>query len=194
MQVWSMLHAARWKYRTQKIAKKSPLGTIPQLCRAISSQLRHVSTIGKNVLSSNISSTCSPQYRELRPTSGWDRFVSLGNPCKFQWVSRLGSVTARHSGTGRQPNFAALNRGRHLYSSGRPSRWALAHISSYTFYDFRDFVDSYTFIAMCTWPWCIRNVLTSTQNVALIESLFYVYWLNAKNFTLHRLKFASAFM
>jgi len=24
-----------------------------------------------------------------------------------------------------------LNRGRHLYSAGRPSRWALAHISSY---------------------------------------------------------------
>ena len=27
-----------------------------------------------------------------------------------------------------QPNFAALNRGRHLYSAGRPTRWALAHI------------------------------------------------------------------
>jgi len=26
---------------------------------------------------------------------------------------------------------AALNRGRHLYSAGQPSRWALAHISSY---------------------------------------------------------------
>ena len=26
---------------------------------------------------------------------------------------------------------AAFNRGRHLYSTGRPSRWALAHISSY---------------------------------------------------------------
>ena len=25
---------------------------------------------------------------------------------------------------------AALNRGRHLYSAGRPSRWAFAHISS----------------------------------------------------------------
>jgi len=25
---------------------------------------------------------------------------------------------------------AALNRGRHLYSAGRPSLWALAHISS----------------------------------------------------------------
>jgi len=52
----------------------------------------------------------------------------LRHPCKFQRVFRLGSVTARHSSGGRQPNFAALNRGRHLYSAGRPSRWALAHI------------------------------------------------------------------
>jgi len=34
------------------------------------------------------------------------------------------------SSSGRQPNFAALNRGRYLYSAGRPSRWALALISS----------------------------------------------------------------
>jgi len=27
-----------------------------------------------------------------------------------------------------QPNLAPLNRGRHLYSAGRPSRWALAHV------------------------------------------------------------------
>jgi len=40
----------------------------------------------------------------------------------------IGSVTARHSSSGRQPNFAALSRGRHLYSAGRPSRWALADI------------------------------------------------------------------
>jgi len=38
----------------------------------------------------------SPQYGELRPTSGWDWLTSLGHPCKFQLVSRLGSVTARH--------------------------------------------------------------------------------------------------
>ena len=44
--------------------------------------------------------------------------ASLGHPRKFQRVSS----------SGRQPNFAALNRGRHLYSAGRPSRWALAHI------------------------------------------------------------------
>jgi len=34
------------------------------------------------------------QCGELRPTSGWDRFVSLGHPSKFQRVSRLGSVTS----------------------------------------------------------------------------------------------------
>jgi len=38
----------------------------------------------------------SPPYGELRPTSGWDRLTSLGYPCKFQLVSHLGSVTARH--------------------------------------------------------------------------------------------------
>jgi len=46
-----------------------------------------------------------------------------GHPCKFQRVLRLGSVTARHSSSGRQPNFVALNRWRHLYSARRPSHW-----------------------------------------------------------------------
>jgi len=50
MQVWNVLHEARWKYRTQKIAKNLPSWSIAQLSRAISSQLRHVSTIGKNLL------------------------------------------------------------------------------------------------------------------------------------------------
>jgi len=42
--------------------------------------------------------------------------------------SYIGIVTTRHSSSGRQPNFAAFSRGRHLYSAGRPSRWALVHI------------------------------------------------------------------
>jgi len=36
--------------------------------------------------------------------------------------------TARHSSSGRQPKFVALNRGCHLHLAGRPSRWALAHV------------------------------------------------------------------
>jgi len=70
----------------------------------------------------------SSEYGKLRPTNGWDLLASLGHPSKFQQVSCLGSVTARHSSSGCQPNFAAFNRGRHLSSAGRPSRWALAHI------------------------------------------------------------------
>jgi len=43
----------------KKVAKNHHLGTIAQLCRTMSSQRRHVSTIGKkNLLSSNESSTC----------------------------------------------------------------------------------------------------------------------------------------
>jgi len=58
--------------------------------------------------------------------------VSLvcGTPVNFKGVKRLGSVTARHSSSGRERNFSALNRRRHLYSAGRPLRWAFAHISS----------------------------------------------------------------
>jgi len=70
----------------------------------------------KNLLSSSISSTCSHNMVNFgRPTSGWDRFRSLGHPSKFQRVLRLVSVTGRHSSRGRQQNFAALNRGCHLY-------------------------------------------------------------------------------
>jgi len=121
-----VLHAARCKCKTQKsrqkVAKNRYLGTIQQLYRAISSQLRHLSTIGKKLLSSNISSTCPHNMVNFSPLAAETISLVWGTPCKFQLVSRLGSVTARHSSSGRQQNFAALNRGRHLCSAGRPSR------------------------------------------------------------------------
>jgi len=83
----------------------------------------------KKLLNSNISLACPHNIVNFGPLK---RLRSVGEfetaASKFQRVSRLGSVTARHSSSGRQLNFAALNRGRHLYSAGRPSRWALAHI------------------------------------------------------------------
>ena len=77
-------------------AKNRHLGTIPQLCQAISSQLRHVSTIGKKLVKQQYLFHLCPQYSKLRPTSGWDRFGSLGYPNYFQRLPCLGSVTARH--------------------------------------------------------------------------------------------------
>jgi len=49
-----------------------------------------------------------------------------GTPANFNGLRVLAALL--HSQT------AALNRGSHLYSAGRPSRWALAQISSYGMY------------------------------------------------------------
>ena len=127
MQVWNVLHAARWKYRAQKIAKNSPSGDHrTTLSGCIFAAKAYIDNRKKLLKQQYLH--MSSQYGELRPTIGWDWFTSLGHPSKFQRVSRLGSVTARHFSSVRQPNFAAMNRGRHLYSAGRPSRRALAHI------------------------------------------------------------------
>jgi len=108
--------------------QNSPSGHHRTTSSGLSSQLRHVLTTRKGVKQQYLSHISS-QNGELWPTNGWDlQLASLGYPIKFQQVSRLGSVTARYSSSRRQPNFVALNRGRHLYSAGRPSRWALAHI------------------------------------------------------------------
>jgi len=73
-----------------------------------------------------MSSTCPHNMVNFGPLVA-EMFVSLGHPCKFQRVSRLSIVTARHLVVG-VSQTAALNRGRHLCLAGRPSRWALAHI------------------------------------------------------------------
>ena len=78
-----MLHAARSKYRTQKVANIRHIGTIAQFCRAISSQLRHVSTVGKNVLNSNISPTCLYNMVNFRPLAPEIRWWVWGTPANF---------------------------------------------------------------------------------------------------------------
>ena len=128
MQVWNVLHMARWKYRTQKIAKNSPSAhhrtTLSGYIFATKTRIDN----RKKIVKQQYLSHTSPQYDELRLTCVWDLLPSLGHPHKFQRVSDLGSVTARQSSSWHQPNFAVLNRGRHLFLAGRPSRWAMAHI------------------------------------------------------------------
>jgi len=110
MQVSNVLHAARWKCRTKK-------------SRKIRQSAHHRTTLSgcvfatkaridnrKKPLNSNISSTFSSQYGERWPTNGWDRFPSFRHPSTFQRVSRIGSVTARHSSNGCQPNCGVEQR------------------------------------------------------------------------------------
>ena len=125
-----MLHAARCKCRTQKVAKNRHLGTIAQLYPAIPLQLRHVSTIGKKLLSSNISPTCPHNMVNFGPLAAEILSLAWGTPGTFNGFRGLAALLHGTLVVG-VSQTAALTRGRHLYSAGRPSRWALVHISSF---------------------------------------------------------------
>jgi len=123
-----VLHVARWKCRTQKTTKNLPSGhPSHNFCWAISSKLSHISTIRKKTCS--ISSTCPHNMVNFSLLAAEILSLVWGTPAN---VNRFRVLVAFQHGTssGHQPNFAALNRGCHLYSAGQPSRWALAHISS----------------------------------------------------------------
>ena len=117
-----MLYAAHWKIQD---TKNRHFGTITQLCQAISSELRHVSTIGKKLVKEQWATCPEVNFGLLTADICWRVW---GTPQISTGFASWYSVTARQSSSGRQPNFAAFNRGRHLYAAGRPSRWALAHI------------------------------------------------------------------
>jgi len=91
--------------------------------------------IRKKVVKRQCIPTCPHNMVNFGPLAA--EIVSLvwGTPANFKGVSRLGSVTAQNSSRGRQPNFAALNRGRQLYSAGRPSCWALALVDILVFFE-----------------------------------------------------------
>jgi len=108
MQVWNVLHAALWKYRMQKWCKKSPSAHHhTTLSGCIFTTKAYINSRKKNLLNSNMSSTCPHNMVNFaKPTNGWDRFGSLGHPNKFQRISHLAFVSAATSLTGGQPNFA----------------------------------------------------------------------------------------
>jgi len=81
-------------------AKKSPkiryLGsTVAQLCRAIPSQLRHVSTIGKKLLNSDISPTCLHNMVNFGPLAAEIGSVVWGTPANFNRFRVLAALLQR---------------------------------------------------------------------------------------------------
>jgi len=93
-----VLHAARWKYRTKKIAKKSPSGHHrTNLAGYTFATKACIDNRKKDLLSSNVSTTYAHNMVNFGPLAAEIGPVAWGHPCKFQQVSRLGSVTARHS-------------------------------------------------------------------------------------------------
>jgi len=89
----------------------------------------------KNLLSSNISSTCPHNMVNFGPLAAEIISLVWGTPRN---VNGFGVLAALLHGTlvVGVSQTAAFNRGRHLYTAGRPSRWALAHISSFLSFNF----------------------------------------------------------
>jgi len=127
-----VLHAARQKCRTQKIAKNSPSGHHLTICRAISSQVRHVSTIEKILLNSNVSPTCPHNMVNFGLLAAETCWQVWGTPANFNGFRVLAALLHGTRVVGVSQKFASSNRGRHLHSAERPSRWALAHILVYS--------------------------------------------------------------
>jgi len=88
-----VLHAASCKYRTQKSPKIHHLGTIAQLCQAVSLQLRHISK--KNVLSTNTSSTCPHNMMNFSPLASEVGPVLWGTPSNFSRFRILAAFLQR---------------------------------------------------------------------------------------------------
>jgi len=114
----------------KKVAKNRHLGTIPQLCRAISSQLRHVLTIGKKLVKQQYVLYMPHNMVNFGPLVAEIISLVWGIPGNFNGFRILAALLHGTLIMG-VSQTVALNRRRHLYSAGRPSRWALAHISSY---------------------------------------------------------------
>jgi len=82
------------------------------------------------LLSSNISSRCPHNMVNFGLLAA--EIVSLvwGTAANFNGFRVLAALLHGTLVVG-VSQTAAFNKGRHLYSAGRPSGWALAHISSY---------------------------------------------------------------
>jgi len=128
MQVWNVLHAARWKIqdakKSPKIAIWAPSHNFVGYIFAIKARIDN----RKNFLSSSMSSICPHNMVNFGPLTAEIGSGVWGTPANFNWFYVLAALMHAASSSGHQPNFAALNRRRHLCSAGRPSRWALAHI------------------------------------------------------------------
>ena len=129
-----MLHAARCKYRTQESRQKSPSWHHRTTSSGyIFANKACIDNRKKNLLSSNISSTCPHNMVNFGPLAA--EIVSLvwGTPPNFNGFGVLAALLHSILVVG-VSQTAALNRGRHLYSAGRPSRWPLAHILVFLFF------------------------------------------------------------
>jgi len=122
-----VLLVARCKYRTQKSRQKSPSGHHRTTSTGyIFATTARIDNRKKKLVKRQYLLHMSLQYGELQPLAAEILSLVWGTTANFNGFRVLAALL--HGIYGRQPKFAELNRGRHQCSTGRPSRWALAHI------------------------------------------------------------------
>ena len=93
MQVWNLLHSARWKHRMQKSRQKSPSGHHrTTLSGYIFATKACINNRKKNLLSSIMSSTClhnMVNFGLLAAEIGWPVW---GTPANFNWFRVLAAL------------------------------------------------------------------------------------------------------
>jgi len=93
MQVWNVLNAARWKIQDAKKPPKSPSGHHrTTLSGYIFATKARIDTIGKNLLSSNTSSTCPHNMANFGPLTAEIGWPVRGTPANFNWFRVLGAL------------------------------------------------------------------------------------------------------
>jgi len=80
------------KYRTKKLTQIRHLRAIAQFCRAMSSQLRNVTTIGKKLLNSNISSRYPYNMVNFGPLAAEIGPVVWGTPANLNGFRVLAAL------------------------------------------------------------------------------------------------------
>ena len=128
MQVWNVLHAARWKCSTQKTAKNATFGHHRTTLSGYIFATKACIDNRKKIVKQQYVLQMSSQYGELRLLAAETCWRVWGTPANFNGFPVLAALFHGSLVAGVSQTLAALNRGRHLYSAGRPSRWALAHI------------------------------------------------------------------
>jgi len=124
MHVWNVLHAARWKYMTQKISKNSPSGHHRTIFSGCIFATKAYIDNWKKMLNSNISYTCSRNMVNVGPLS-----VEIGSGVRgTQQISTGFASSLRHCTDVAHRRPTKLCKMCHLYSAGRPSSWASANI------------------------------------------------------------------
>ena len=120
------LHAARWNTGRQKLQKNSlSAHHVITLSGYIFATEACIDNRKQKLLNSN--THMSLQYRDLRPTSGWRRFVSLGHIANFNGFRVLAALLHGTLVVGVSQTFRRWTEGATCIWRG-PLRGILAHI------------------------------------------------------------------